>query len=43
MLDYARLTERPEILDMIEKMRAGVKVEVPKPSDNERDETIHIT
>ena len=28
-LEYAKLTERPEILDMIEKMRSGLKVEVP--------------
>ena len=27
-LEYAKLTERPEIIDMIEKMKAGVKIEM---------------
>lgn len=34
-LEYARLTERPEILDMVEKMRAGVKVEIPSMKNEE--------
>lgn len=40
-LDYARLTERPEIVDMVEKMRAGVKVEVPVKKQEE-EPTIQI-
>jgi hypothetical protein len=41
-LDYARLTERPEILDMIEKMRVGIKVEVPTQKKSEEEQTIQI-
>jgi ankyrin repeat protein len=41
-LDYARLTERPEILDMVEKMRDGVKVEVPSKKGEEQEQTIQI-
>ena len=41
-LDYARLTERPEILDMVEKMRDGVKVEVPSKQGEEQEQTIQI-
>ena len=41
-LEYAKLTERPEIVDMIVKMRSGVKVTVPEqPKENE--EPIPIT
>ncbi len=41
-LEYAKLTERPEIVDMITKMRSGVKVTVPEqPKDVE--EPIPIT
>lgn len=43
VIEYAKLTERPEIVDMITKMRAGVKVEIPSAKDNEREEPIHIT
>lgn len=42
-MEYARLTERPEILDMVEKMRAGVKVEIPSKEGENKDETIMIT
>jgi hypothetical protein len=34
-IEYARLTERPEILDMVEKMRTGLKVEIPVKKDEE--------
>lgn len=40
-LEYAKLTERPEIVDMVEKMRSGVKVEVPKQK-SEEEPTIQI-
>jgi hypothetical protein len=35
------LTERAEIVDMIEKMRSGIKVEVPKQK-SEEEPTIQI-
>lgn len=37
-IEYAKLTERPEILDMVEKMRSGIKVEIPKSKYNEDDD-----
>ena len=39
-IEYAKLTERPEILDMVEKMKSGLKVEIPSNSNEENDETI---
>jgi hypothetical protein len=40
-VEYAKLTERPEILEMIEKMRSGIKVEVPTRQADAEPE-IHI-
>jgi len=40
-LEYAKLTERPEIVDMVEKMRSGIKVEVPTKK-TEEEPTIQI-
>lgn len=40
--EYAKLSERPEILDMLEKIRAGVKVEIPNFKNEEEEEPIHI-
>jgi hypothetical protein len=39
-IEYAKLTERPEILDMVEKMKSGLKVEIPSNSNEDNDETI---
>ena len=40
-IEYAKLTERPEILDMVEKMRTGLKVEVPvKKTDDDYEQPI---
>ncbi len=40
-IEYAKLTERPEIVDMVEKMRSGIKVEVPSKK-TEEEPTIQI-
>jgi hypothetical protein len=40
--EYAKLTERPEIIDMVEKMRSGLKVEVPTSTNRNEDEEEHI-
>jgi len=40
--EYAKLTERPEIIDMVEKMRSGLKVEVPISTNRNEDEEEHI-
>lgn len=42
-LEYAKLTERPEILEMLEKMRSGLTVEVPvKKIDEDYEQPIQI-
>ncbi|TNV73220.1 hypothetical protein FGO68_gene17643 [Halteria grandinella] len=43
-IDYAKLTERPEIIDMVEKIRMGIKIEVPNfGAGQEEEEHIQIT
>ncbi len=37
-MEYAKLTERAELIDMLEKMRSGLKVEVPSGKDHEKEE-----
>lgn len=42
-IEYAKLTERPEILEMVEKMRSGINVEVPvKKTDEDYEQPIQI-
>lgn len=41
-LEYARMTERSDILDMVEKMRSGVQVEIPSGKSEEEEIAIPI-